>query len=110
MRPTRTQSTFPAPIVEAKKWLDGVTFPADRPLINLSQAQPQLLRNKDEAEPADNRAQEAALIAAGADRFRRAMAPTWSGWRNAARRRSRPWPRSGRVSKPNCSENASRPN
>ena len=40
MRPTRTQSTFPAPIVEAKKWLDGVTFPADRPLINLSQAAP----------------------------------------------------------------------
>lgn len=40
MHPTRTQATFPAPIVEARKWLDGVTFPSNRPLINLSQAAP----------------------------------------------------------------------
>ncbi len=40
MTATRTQSTFAAPIVEAKKWLDGAVFPADRPLINLSQAAP----------------------------------------------------------------------
>ncbi|WP_146345559.1 aminotransferase [Falsiphaeobacter marinintestinus] len=37
---TRTQATFPAPIVESKKWLDGVSFPSNRPLINVSQAAP----------------------------------------------------------------------
>ncbi|THH38844.1 aminotransferase [Aliishimia ponticola] len=35
-----TRATFPAPIVEARKWIDGVTFSADRPLINVSQAAP----------------------------------------------------------------------
>lgn len=37
---TRTKNTFAPPIPEAKRWLDGVTFPEDRPLINLSQAAP----------------------------------------------------------------------
>ncbi|CUH77378.1 aminotransferase [Tropicibacter naphthalenivorans] len=37
---SRTQATFPPPIPEAKRWLEGVTFPADRPLLNLSQAAP----------------------------------------------------------------------
>ncbi|MCT4558580.1 MAG: aminotransferase [Pelagimonas sp.] len=37
---SRTQSTFVPPIPEAKRWIEGVTFPADRPLINLSQAAP----------------------------------------------------------------------
>jgi aspartate/methionine/tyrosine aminotransferase len=37
---TRTGTTFRPPIVEAKKWLDGVTFADDRPLINVSQAAP----------------------------------------------------------------------
>ncbi|MFW2541932.1 aminotransferase [Primorskyibacter sp. 2E107] len=37
---TRTQSTFAPPIPQARRWLDGVTFPDDRPLINLSQAAP----------------------------------------------------------------------
>ena len=37
---TRTSATFAPPIVEARSWLDGVTFPADRPLINVSQAAP----------------------------------------------------------------------
>jgi aspartate/methionine/tyrosine aminotransferase len=37
---TRTASTFAPPIVAARKWLDGVSFPADRPLINVSQAAP----------------------------------------------------------------------
>lgn len=37
---TRAQATFPPPIVAAKRWLDGVTFPPDRPLINVSQAAP----------------------------------------------------------------------
>lgn len=38
-------------------------------LLDLRQPQPQLLRNQDEAQPADVAAQEPALIAAGADRF-----------------------------------------
>ncbi|WP_323006810.1 aminotransferase [Pseudorhodobacter sp.] len=28
------------PVMEARRWLDGVVFPADRPLINVSQAAP----------------------------------------------------------------------
>ena len=37
---TRTAATFPPPVPEARRWLDGVEFPADRPLINVSQAAP----------------------------------------------------------------------
>ncbi|SDY10685.1 aminotransferase [Citreimonas salinaria] len=37
---SRTAATFHPPIPEARRWLDGVTFPPDRPLINLSQAAP----------------------------------------------------------------------
>ena len=37
---TRTAATFPPPVMEARRWLEGVTFPADRPLINVSQAAP----------------------------------------------------------------------
>ena len=37
---TRTEATFFPPIPEAQRWLDGVDFPPDRPLINLSQAAP----------------------------------------------------------------------
>lgn len=33
-------STFQPPVMEARRWLDGVTFPPDRPLINVSQAAP----------------------------------------------------------------------
>ncbi len=36
----RTATTFAPPVMEARRWLDGVTFPADRPLINVSQAAP----------------------------------------------------------------------
>ncbi len=36
----RTAQTFAPPVMEARRWLDGVTFPADRPLINVSQAAP----------------------------------------------------------------------
>jgi aspartate/methionine/tyrosine aminotransferase len=32
--------TEPPPVMEARRWLQGVTFPADRPLINVSQAAP----------------------------------------------------------------------
>lgn len=33
-------ATFRPPVMEARRWLDGVTFPPDRPLINVSQAAP----------------------------------------------------------------------
>ena len=34
------RATDPPPVMEARRWLDGVTFPPDRPLINISQAAP----------------------------------------------------------------------
>ena len=37
---SRTNATFVPPVMEARRWLDGVTFPPDRPLINVSQAAP----------------------------------------------------------------------
>ncbi|MEX0281503.1 MAG: aminotransferase [Arenibacterium sp.] len=37
---SRTRATFAPPISEARGWLDGVDFPSDRPLINVSQAAP----------------------------------------------------------------------
>jgi aspartate/methionine/tyrosine aminotransferase len=33
-------ATEAPPVMEARRWLDGVVFPADRPLINVSQAAP----------------------------------------------------------------------
>ncbi|MGB5837789.1 MAG: aminotransferase [Albidovulum sp.] len=33
-------ATFAPPVMEARRWLDGVVFPPDRPLINVSQAAP----------------------------------------------------------------------
>jgi aspartate/methionine/tyrosine aminotransferase len=32
--------TEPPPVMEARRWIEGVSFPADRPLINISQAAP----------------------------------------------------------------------
>ena len=40
MLTTRTASTFSPPVMEARRWLEGVTFPPDCPLINVSQAAP----------------------------------------------------------------------
>ena len=37
---SRTRSTFAPPIIAARRWLDGVVFPPDRPLVNVSQAAP----------------------------------------------------------------------
>lgn len=34
------RATFAPPVMQARRWLAGVTFPADRPLINVSQAAP----------------------------------------------------------------------
>lgn len=36
----RTATTFAPPVMEARRWLDGVSFPPNRPLINVSQAAP----------------------------------------------------------------------
>ncbi len=36
----RTACTLSPPVMEARRWLEGVTFPAERPLINVSQAAP----------------------------------------------------------------------
>ncbi len=40
MSQSRTATTFAPPVMEARRWLDGVTHPADRPLLNVSQAAP----------------------------------------------------------------------
>lgn len=37
---TRTSATFAPPVMEARRWLEGVQFTDDRPLINVSQAAP----------------------------------------------------------------------
>lgn len=37
---SRTAATFAPPVMEARRWIDGVTFPPERPLINVSQAAP----------------------------------------------------------------------
>ncbi len=37
---SRTATTFFPPVMEARRWLDGLAFSADRPLINVSQAAP----------------------------------------------------------------------
>ncbi|WP_170399203.1 aminotransferase [Ruegeria arenilitoris] len=40
MTRTRTAATFAPPVMEARRWLEGVVFPENRPLINVSQAAP----------------------------------------------------------------------
>ena len=40
MQHPRTSTTFPPPVMEARRWLEGVEHPADRPLLNVSQAAP----------------------------------------------------------------------
>lgn len=40
MTQSRTANTFAPPVMEARRWLEGVSFPVDRPLINVSQAAP----------------------------------------------------------------------
>lgn len=37
---SRTAATFSPPVMEARRWLEGVTHPAGRPLLNVSQAAP----------------------------------------------------------------------
>ena len=37
---SRTATTFPSPVMEARRWIAGKTFSPDKPLINVSQAAP----------------------------------------------------------------------
>ena len=37
---SRTEATFSPPVMEARRWLDGITFPDNQPLLNVSQAAP----------------------------------------------------------------------
>ena len=37
---TRTKATFAPPVMEARRWLEGVSFSEERPLLNVSQAAP----------------------------------------------------------------------
>lgn len=37
---SRTTATFAPPVMEARRWLEGVTHPNNRPLLNVSQAAP----------------------------------------------------------------------
>lgn len=36
----RMAATFPPPVMEARRWVEGVAFPPERPLLNVSQAAP----------------------------------------------------------------------
>ena len=36
----RFAATFPPPVMEARRWVEGASFPPDRPLLNVSQAAP----------------------------------------------------------------------
>ncbi len=40
MTASRTTTTFAPPVMEARRWIEGVSFSEDRPLINVSQAAP----------------------------------------------------------------------
>ncbi len=40
MNRTRTQRSFAPPVMEARRWMEGVVFGEDKPLINVSQAAP----------------------------------------------------------------------
>jgi aspartate/methionine/tyrosine aminotransferase len=40
MTRSRTATTFAPPVMQARRWLDGAVFSAERPLINVSQAAP----------------------------------------------------------------------
>ncbi|MFO8125929.1 aminotransferase [Yoonia sp.] len=40
MTQSRTAATFAPPVMEARRWLEGVAHPANRPLLNVSQAAP----------------------------------------------------------------------
>ena len=40
MSTTRTAATFSPPVMEARRWLDGITFTPQKPLLNVSQAAP----------------------------------------------------------------------
>ena len=76
--------TAPPPVMEARRWLDGSTFPPDRPLLNLSQAAPS------DPPPAPLRAEMARIVSdeaaahlygpvLGLPELRASIAVDWSG-------------------------------
>ncbi|WP_299922184.1 aminotransferase [uncultured Pelagimonas sp.] len=82
-----TQTTFAPPIPAARKWLDGVDFPADRPLIDLSQAvpadpPPQVLQDV-MAEALKSPATHLYGPVLGLSSLRETLAATWSGFYDA---------------------------
>ena len=78
-------SAFPPPVMEARRWIEGITFSSDLPLINLSQAAP--------VDPPPE-AMRAALATAiierpeahtygpvlGLPQLRSTLASKWAGW------------------------------
>lgn len=80
---SRTDATFFPPIPEAQRWLKGVVFPADRPLINLSQAAPAdpppPAMRKAMAEMMEDPASHLYGPVLGLPELRRALAAEWQG-------------------------------
>ena len=81
-------STFSPPVMEARRWLEGVTFPPDRPLINVSQAAPAvpppdgLRRALADAALNDDSAHLYGPVLGNAD-LRQALAEDWSAFYRA---------------------------
>lgn len=88
MPSSRTTATFSSPIVASRSWIEGLSFPKDRPLLNLSQAAPAdpppLLLRQAMADAALNET-EAHLYGAvlGRDDLRQALAEQMSQHYNA---------------------------
>ncbi len=82
-----TRNTFTPPIPESRRWVEGVAFPADRPLINLSQAAPAdpppapLLNAMSDALTRDDTHLYGAVL--GRDDLRAGLAKAWSGFYGA---------------------------
>jgi len=76
-------NTFAPPVMEARRWLEGVTFPPERPLINVSQAAPvepppQPLREAIAAAALDNPAAHLYGPVLGLPELRAELAAQWS--------------------------------
>ena len=89
MSQPRTAATFPPPVMEARRWLEGLRPDVDRPLLNVSQAAPV------DPPPAPMRAAMAEIIVndpeahlygpvLGLPELRHAIAEKWSGDYGAA--------------------------
>ena len=82
-------ATFPPPVMEARRWLEGVTFPPDRPLVNLSQAAPvdpppEALRDTLARLIVENPAVHGYGPVLGLPALREALANRWQDWYGGA--------------------------